>query len=47
MYRRYSGERKKYTKRVFLEFYNELAAIFKYPIIKQLRVTVSAYGVKG
>ena len=34
------------TKKVFLELYNELAAIFKYPIMKQLRVTVSACGVK-
>ena len=46
MYKRYSGERKKYTKKVFLELYNELAAIFKYPIMKQLRVRVSACGVK-
>ena len=46
MYKRYSGERKNYTKKVFLELYNELAAISKYPIMKQLRVTVSACGVK-
>ena len=46
MYKRYSGERNNYTKKVFLELYNELAAIFKYPIMKQLRVTVSACGVK-
>ena len=46
MYKRWSGERKNYTKKVFLELYNELAAIFKYPIMKQLRVTVSACGVK-
>ena len=46
MYKRYSGERKNYTKKVFLELYNELAAIFKYPIMKQLRVRVSACGVK-
>ena len=46
MYNRYSGERKNYAKKVFLELCNELAATFKYPIMKQLRVTVSACGVK-
>ena len=30
MYKRWSGERKNYTKKVFLELYNELAAIFKF-----------------